>query len=79
MCPTIDVSEEVKKHLQQIKDDYGCKTYNEAINLTLLSEEAFDIIKKIANSFTDKDINVEDILNDYICVRDKRHELLKQQ
>ncbi len=33
--PSIDVSQKVKEKLEKFKDDEGCKTFSEAVNILL--------------------------------------------
>ncbi len=44
--PTIDLNQKVKERLNEMKEEYGCKTYSEAVNLLLIFYEE----KKKANS-----------------------------
>jgi len=44
--PSIDLSPKVKEKLETIKEEYGCKTYSEAVNILLLMYEE----KKKSNS-----------------------------
>ncbi len=44
--PSIDLSPKVKEKLEKIKEEYGCKTYSEAVNILLLIYEE----KKKSNS-----------------------------
>ncbi len=37
--PSIDLSPKVKEKLEKIKEEYGCKTYSEAVNILLLIYE----------------------------------------
>lgn len=37
--PSIDLSPIVKEKLEKIKEEYGCKTYSEAVNILLLFYE----------------------------------------
>ena len=37
--PSIDLSEKVKKKLDKIKEEFGCKTFSEAVNILLLMYE----------------------------------------
>ena len=34
--PTIDLSKKVKEKLEKIKDEFGCKTFSEAVNIILI-------------------------------------------
>ncbi len=36
---SIDLSPKVKEKLEKIKEEYGCKTYSEAVNILLLIYE----------------------------------------
>ena len=44
--PSIDLSSKVKEKLEKIKEEYGCKTFSEAVNIFLLMYEE----KKRTNS-----------------------------
>lgn len=37
--PSIDLSSKVKEKLEKIKEEYGCKTFSEAVNILLLMYE----------------------------------------
>lgn len=37
--PSIDLSPIAKEKLEKIKEEYGCKTYSEAVNILLLFYE----------------------------------------
>jgi len=39
IMPSIDLSEKVKEKLDKIKEDYGYKTFSEAVNILLLMHE----------------------------------------
>jgi len=43
--PTIDLNEKIKEDLKKIKEEYGCKTYSEAVALLMRSSKIEDIIK----------------------------------
>jgi hypothetical protein len=42
--PTIDLNEKIKEDLKKIKEDYGCKTYSEAVALLMRSNKIEDIL-----------------------------------
>ena len=37
--PTIDITNEVKKQLEEYKEHSGCKTYSDAVNYLLMQNE----------------------------------------
>ena len=41
---TIDLNEKVKKDLKKIKEDYGCKTYSEAVAILMRSNKIEEIL-----------------------------------
>ena len=43
--PTIDLNEKIKEDLKKIKEEYGCKTYSEAVAFLMRSNKIEDIIK----------------------------------